>query len=115
VTARGWWQTLEGRSGGCRQSAGPVLPACCPHQLLCPFSLKHTAQLSHPPENMGSSALMVCVKETATLDREMLVSALPRVCTAARGVMEVACSRKKGGGVGGWGVGLSRSRRARGL
>ena len=58
--------------------------------------------------------MMVCVKETATLDREMLVSALPRVCTAARGVMEVACSRKRGGW-GGGGVGVSRSRRARGL
>lgn len=36
-------------------------------------------------ENMGSKALIVCVKDTATIPRDTLVSRLPRVCTTARG------------------------------
>lgn len=43
------------------------------------------------PENMGSSALMVWVKDTATDPRLMLVSRLPSVCTAASGETDVAC------------------------
>lgn len=36
-------------------------------------------------EKKGSIALMVCVKDTATLPRLTLVRMLPSVCTAARG------------------------------
>lgn len=47
--------------------------------------------------------MMVCVKLTATLPRLMLVSALPSVCTAASGEMEVACGggavERRGGGI----------------
>lgn len=46
---------------------------------------------------MGSSALMVWVKETATEPRLMLVSVLPSVCTAARGEMDIACRTVAGG------------------
>lgn len=43
------------------------------------------------PENIGSSALMVWVKDTATAPREMLVSMLPSVCTTASGDSVLAC------------------------
>ena len=66
----------------------PVGPACCPSQIvLFPPA---------PPENIGSSALIVCVKETATEPRLMLVSALPSVCTAASGEMDTACRGSTG-------------------
>lgn len=45
---------------------------------------------------MGSSALMVWVKETATEPRLMLVSVLPSVCTAASGEMDTACRNGAG-------------------
>ncbi len=52
---------------------------------------KQMAPQQCPPENMGSSALMVWVKDTATEPKLMLVSVLPSVCTAARGEMDTAC------------------------
>lgn len=42
-------------------------------------------------EKKGSRALMVCVNETATFPRLMLVKALPKVCTMARGRMAMSC------------------------
>lgn len=37
--------------------------------------------------------MIVWVKETATLPREMLVSALPSVCTSASGAMPLSCGK----------------------
>lgn len=51
---------------------------------------------------MGSSALMVWVKDTATAPRLMLVRELPSVCTTASGEMALAC------GGGGWRAGQGR-------
>ena len=47
---------------------------------------------SGTPEKKGSVALMVCVNDTATAPRLMLVSALPRVCTTASGDMFLICT-----------------------
>lgn len=65
------------------------------------------------PEKKGSMALMVWVKETATLPRLTLVSALPSVCTSASGAMLWICGSRAGAsssacmkagcsGAGGW-------------
>jgi hypothetical protein len=43
-------------------------------------------------ENIGSRALMVCVKDTATMPSDTLVSRLPSVCTNARGATAVTVS-----------------------
>lgn len=43
-------------------------------------------------ENIGSKALIVCVKDTATMPRDTLVSRLPSVCTTARGAIAVRVS-----------------------
>ena len=42
----------------------------------------------------GSEALMVCVKETATLPRLMLVNTVPSMCPTASGAILPSCSRK---------------------
>lgn len=43
-------------------------------------------------EKKGSMALMVCVKETATLPKLMLVNTLPIVCTNANGRIFAYCT-----------------------
>ena len=54
---------------------------------------------------------MVCVKETATLPRDMLVNRLPKVWTAARGSTASSCREGEGGlgGLGGAGGGREGS------
>ena len=42
----------------------------------------------------GSEALMVCVKETATLPRLMLVNTVPSMCPTASGAILPSCSSK---------------------
>ena len=51
-------------------------------------------------DGRGSPTLMVCVNETATLPRLTLVSRLPSMCTAARGRMDLICTRQ--GGTDAW-------------
>jgi hypothetical protein len=43
----------------------------------------------------GSEALMVCVKETATLPRLMLVNTVPSMCPKASGAILPSCGQKK--------------------
>lgn len=43
----------------------------------------------------GSDALMVWVKETATLPRLMLVNTVPSMCPAASGAILASCSENR--------------------
>lgn len=58
--------------------------------------------------------MMVCVNETATAPRDMLVSRLPSVCTTASGSTLRSCRGGRGGGAGGGGRGWQGQERERG-
>jgi len=49
------------------------------------FGVSPRNRIEKRTEKRGSNALMVCVKDTATMPSETLVSKLPRVWTMARG------------------------------